>query len=59
MGTSGERAILDITEKIIITGSDIPLGPWRGFLDRLVRDAGCTIDLIPDAVTQNDDPTLV
>ncbi|MCB5200241.1 hypothetical protein LGQ03_13400 [Loktanella sp. TSTF-M6] len=59
MGKSGERAILDMAETVIITGDDIPLGPWRDLLDRLVRDAGCTIDLIPDAVTQNDDPTLV
>ena len=55
MGPDEERAILDITEKVIITGNDIPLGPWRDLLDRIVRNAGCTIDLLPDTRDESDD----
>ena len=54
MGPGGQRAILDMAETVIITGDDIPLGPLRDLLDRLVRDAGCTIDLISDLDVQDD-----
>ncbi|SEN89620.1 hypothetical protein SAMN04488003_1582 [Loktanella fryxellensis] len=55
MGTGGQRAILDIAEAAIITGDDTPPGPWRDLLDGLVRDTGCTIDLIPDAIGKDED----
>ena len=56
MGPGGERAILDMTETVIILGDDAMDGAWRDFLDGLVRDADCKIDVIPDTSEQADDP---
>ena len=56
MGPGGERAILDMAETVIITGDDAMAGAWRDFLDGLVRDADCKIDVIPDTRDPGDDP---